>query len=308
MALTVTELLESRSVAKKGGRLTASRSFHVYDADSAIQTPGRLIASFGSSGLPQYGEQFPESSSLFARDYDISLVSGHNDLWIIRWEYAELEISGGVEIPEIEPGQPNYVELSATISMTKVATWRTFTAAQIRTLVSAEGSTQLFPNGSVTQSRDIGGQPVDINGEPIETAIPQVEITITEVAPGVPNLSGAMSFIWHRNSTAFLGAPIGQLLYAGVTVNRIGVNMFQYAHKFILDRWYFMRQTPLRNSLGEVQPADNPIVPSGGGSPYNVAKTVFFVQAFPDYANFFNISPNFRRADSAPRRFRGIDT
>lgn len=308
MATTVTELLESRSVAKKGGRLTASRSFHVYDSDAAIQTPGRIIASFGSGGMPQYGDQFPESQTLFARDYEISLVSGHNDLWIIRWEYAELEISGGVAIPEIEPGQPNYVELSASVAMTRMATWRLHTATQILDIVNPTRNPAMCPNGNPVAPLDIMGTPVDINGEPIDTAVPQAEITITEVASGVPNLSGAMSFIWRRNSTAFLGAPIGQLLYAGVSVNRIGVNMFQYAHKFILDRWYFMRQTPLRNSLGEVEPRDAPIVPPNGGSPYNVAKTVFFVQAYPDLANFFNISPNFRNADSAPRRFRSIDS
>lgn len=297
MATTVRELLESRGVAKSGGRLSASRSFHVYDPSSPIQTPGRVIASFGSQGLPQYGEQFPESASLFARDYDIALVSGHNDLWIVRWTYAELEIGGGVPIPEVEPGQPNYVEVSANVTAQREPIWRSHTEEQMLTLVSPTADPLQYPNGDVINANDIGGQSVDVNGEPTSMVLGQVEVSVTEVLPGIPNLSAAYNYLWKRNSTAFLGAPIGQLVYQGVTVNRIGVNLFQYSHKFVLDRYYWMRQLPLRTALGDVIPKDSPIVPPDGGAPYNVAKTVIFVQGFPSKANFFNISPNFRRLD-----------
>jgi hypothetical protein len=297
MATTVRELLESRSVAKKGGKLTASRAFHVYDASAAIQTPSRIISTFGAQGLPAYGEQFPESPNLFARDYDIALVSGHNDLWIVRWEYSELEISGGVAIPEIEPGQPNYVEISASISATRFPIWRSLTEEQLALLTSPTADPVAYPNGDAPTPKDIGGTSVDVNGEPLDQVIGQAEITISEIVPGIPNLSGAYAYLWKRNSTQFLGAPIGQLLYQGVNVNRIGVNLFQYSHKFGLDRMWWMRQVPVRNALGDVIPKDAPIVPQGGGAPYNVAKTVFFVQGFPNKADFFNISPNFRRVE-----------
>lgn len=294
MPTTVRELLESRSVAKKGGRLTANRSFHVWDESSPIQTPSRVISAFGSQGLPQYGEQFPESASLFARDYDIALVSGHNDLWIVRWEYAELEIGGGVPIPEVEPGQPNYVEIAASITMTRFPIWRSLPEALMLAHVSTNAP-QTYPNGDMVSQVDIGGVPVDVNGEPVDQVIGQVEITINEIVPGIPNLSGAFAYLWKRNSTRFLNAPIGQLVYTGVNVNRVGVNLFQYSHKFALDRNWWLRQVPIRNALGDVVPRATPVVPPGGGAPYNVAGKVLFVQGFPDKADFFNISPNFRR-------------
>lgn len=294
MTATVRELLESRSVSKKGGKLTGSRSFHVYDTATPIQTPGRVVTLFGSQGLPAYGEAFPETATLFARDYELALVSGHNDLWLVRWDYSELEAGGGISIPEVEPGQPGYIEISANVTAARFPIWRSLDDAAIAVLTSDTGD---YPAGDCGSPKDIGGISVDVNGEPLNDVIRQVEIVITEVRPGIPKIGELIGYIWKRNDRAFLGAPKGQLLYQGVSINRIDVNLFQYQHKFGLDRWYWMRQVPIRNALGDVVPAPVGIVPGPGLPPYNVAGTVLFVQGFPDKINFFNISPRFRDVD-----------
>lgn len=288
---TVIELLESRSVAKRSGKLSATRAFHIYDAETPLTTPARVVTLFGSQGLPGYGEVFPEATGLFARDYELSLVSGHTDLWLLRWEYATLEDGGGIAIPELEPGQPGYVDVSATASAARFPIWRSLSESEIADLVKEGGD---YPAGDCSSPKDINGVSVDINGEPLNDVIRQFEIVITETRNGTPRLGGLMGFIWKRNLFPFLGAPKGQLLYQGVSVNRVDINTFQYQHKFALDRWYWMRQTPVRNALGDVIPRDLAVVPGPNLPPYNVAGAVFFVQGFPDLADFFQISPRFR--------------
>ena len=295
MSITVRELLDSRSVAKKSGKLSARRSFHVYDAATPIQTPARIAASFGANGLPAFGEEFPEAPGLIARDYDLALVSGHNDLWLVTWDYSEIEPGGGISIPEKEPGQPGYIEVSASVSASRFPAWRILSESDISALVRSSGTNPgPYPNGDAITPADIGGTAADVNGEPINDVVKQLEITITELRNGMPDLSDLLGFIWTRNASRFLGAPVGSLLYQGCAVNRVDVNLFSYQHKFGYDRWYWMRQVPIRNAMGDVVPKPIPIVPGPGLPPYNVADTVFFVQGFPDKTDFFNISPRFR--------------
>lgn len=282
---TVLELLESRAVAKKSRKLTATRSFHVYDSVTPITSPATIATLFGTLGLPIYGEEFPDSPNLLARDYDFALVSGHTDLWLVRWEYSESEFGGS--LPEKEPGQPGYVEVSATISAERVQAWRSLTYNEIASLTSFAGG---YPNGNTTTSPNIGGEYIDIGGEPLQDIVRQVEIVVTEVRVGIPNLLFLLPYTWSRNSTQFLGAPVGQLLYVGANVNRIDVNLFQFQHKFILDRWYHMRQMAITDAEGR------PIQQSFGSPPDVVqrASKVIFVQGFPTMRDFFQMSPNFR--------------
>lgn len=280
---TVVELLQSRAIAKRGGKLTATRSFHVFDTASPITSPATIATLFGTQGMPIYGEEFPESPNLVARDYDYALVAGHADLWLVRWEYAEAEF--GTSLPEKEPGQPGYVEISASISAERVQAWRSLTYGELQTLTKSGGPYAL---GNSTTKPDIGGDKIDVAGNPLDDVVRQVEITITEVRSGIPNLLFLLPYTWSRNNTEFLNAPIGQLLYVGANVNRIDINMFQFSHKFILDRWWHMRQLCVTDAEGK--PKTQPY----GSPPVRRAEQVFFVQPFPTTRDFFQMSPNFR--------------
>jgi hypothetical protein len=286
MSIQAVEQLESRTIAKRGGKLTATRTFHVWNDAAPIETPAAVIAAFGTSGLPVAGFEFPESPNLLARDYDIARAPGHRDLWIVRWEYSELGV-GGLDIPEVEPGQPGYVDITASISASRVEAWRSLTYGQLAALTSSGGP---YPQGTNNTGGDIGGDPIDASGEPTQDVVRQVEITVTETRNGIPNLLFLLPYAWTRNNNRFLGAPIGQLLYVGATVNRIDINLFQFSHKFILDRWWHMRQMPICDPLG------HPILQSvgAGGTTRQVAASVVFVQGFKDQRDFFQMSPNFR--------------
>lgn len=283
MSVNVRELLDSRAVAKKGGKLTATRSFHVFNTATPLTSPATIATLFGTNGMPIYGEEFPESPNLLARDYEYALVSGHNDLWLVRWDYAEQEFGG--TLPEKEPGQPGYVEISATISAERVNAWRSLSYSELTSLTASGGP---YAQGNSTQKPDIGGDRIDVAGDPLQDVVRQVEITITEVKSGIPNLLFLLPYTWARNSTRFLNAPIGQLLYVGANINRIDINLFQFSHKFILDRWWHMRQMAVTDRTGNV------ITKPYGTPQIWRAETVQYVQGFPTLRDFFQMSPNFR--------------
>ncbi len=286
MSVQVRELLESRAISKKGGKLSATRSFHVWNDATPIVTPGAIATAFGTNGLPVYGEEFPESPNLLARDYEYARVAGHTDLWLIRWDYAESTIGG--TLPPKEPGQPGYVEVSATISASMVPAWRALTDSELASLVADGGP---YPFGSSPTQSDIQGEPIDVAGNPLQDVVRQVEITITETRSGIPNLLFLLPFVWRRNNNNFLNAARGQLLYCGASINRIDINTFTFAHKFVLDRSFHMRQLAVCDAFGNVIPMSYPNNPANARE---VAAKVIFVQPFPTYANFFAMSPNFQ--------------
>lgn len=289
MSVQVLEQLGSRDVSKSGGKLTARRSFHVWDEAAPLATPGTVVVLFGTGGLPVYGETFPESPNLQARDYRLSRVDGHRDLWLVEWEYVEADLISST-VPEVQPGEVGYVEITARITAGFVDAWRALTTVELADLTKAGGK---YPFGNNNASRlDIGGTPIDVAGEPTQQIVRQIELQVTEVQSGIPNLTAYLPFTWARNNVAFMGAPIGQLLYVGANVSRIDVAKFQWQHTFVLDRWWHMRQQPYKWPDGKV--------PTMGPVGSKVAESVFFVQPFPSYANFFAMSSNFTRVQSAP--------
>lgn len=288
MSVQVLEQLGSRDVSKTGGKLSARRSFHVWDDADALATPGSVVVLFGTGGLPIYGETFPESPNLQARDYRLSRVDGHRDLWLVEWEYAEASLISA-SIPDLQPGETGYVEVTARITANFVDAWRSLTTTELADLTKSGGKYAFGGNNALRL--DIGGAPIDVAGEPTQQVVRQIEVQVTEVQSGIPNLTSYLPFIWSRNNVAFMGAPVGQLLYVGANVTRIDVAKFQWQHTFVLDRWWHMRQQPAKWPDGKV--------PTMGPIGAKVAEQVFFVQPFPSYANFFAMSPNFTQVQSS---------
>jgi len=282
VSVNVHEKLESRDVSRIGGKLTARRQFHVYDDGTALTTPGSVIVLFGSNGLPYYGEEFPESPNLRARDYRLSLAAGHRDLWVIEWEYSEAELA---TFPDRQPGEVGFVEVTARTVANFVDAWRILAKPELANRTKA-GADNQYGNGHPS---DIGGVSVDAAGEPLQDVVRQIEIQITEVVGGVSSFAPYLDFVWRRNNSTFLGAQVGQLLYLGAQINRIDVAKYQFTHTFLLDRWWHMRQRAEKNPDGRY------FLKTVNGKKH--AEAVNFVQPFPDYANFFAMSPNFTRTE-----------
>ncbi len=270
----VIEFLESRSIQTAGGRGTGRRIFHVTGTTS-VRTVYGLLGKAGDNGvaMPKKGDAHPDFPGLRARDFNISLVAGHNDTWRVEWDYEV--ISRGFPIyPETTiaelPNEVGYVEVSSEIRAEFALVWRKY----------ADYPT----DGQVTNpDLDIGGIAVDRAGNPISVQRNIQELTITETV-NVPDWATYRSFRFCRNSAPFLGAEPGLVLYRGASVRRTGVDVYQVSHSFIEDSDYHLQQSPLL-AAPDMTPKINP------GNDW--AAEVYWVQPFQVLKDLNLISSNF---------------
>ena len=154
-----------------------------------------------------------------------------------------------------------------------------------------------FPaDGTVafTGGADIGGDKVDTNGKPKVYDVPQQLVTIEsqydrtlpQGSPAAePPWSVFTSFVGNRNSAAFLGFPIGTLLYQGFQTAPED-NYYRLSHTFLYDAWFHLEQIPAPNPTGE------PVLVAGvtiGGIPILQVNKVVFLQRFDTLSAFSGI-------------------
>ncbi len=265
----VTEFMESRSITTSGGRGNGRRVFHA----SGYSNPGSVFDLFGTGVLPRKYERHPDFPGLIARDFTLTLVGGHTDLWKIEWTYEQLS-AGSIAQPadvtptEILPNEVRYVEASAEIRAEFVLAYRT-------------GVTYPSEGDPVGDEDDVEGDPVDRGGVPTSIQRNIQEVTLTETV-NVPDLDTYRSFRFLRNSEPFLGMPAGKVLYRGASIRRTGVDVFQVAHSFVEDGDYHLQQSPRVDQDGQ------PFLENGK------AMDVYWVQPFSGTkADFRKISTNF---------------
>jgi hypothetical protein len=280
MAITVTETTDSRRIATRDGLTTANRSFHVYDLETPILQPLGVYALFGSNGLPNYWDQFPDAAfALNATSVTVQRAEGQIDVWLVNWDYTEQSYN----IVQLKnPEQPGYVDVSAEASGETVDAWRSLTQNEIAALTASGGPYSLGTPGATPI--DIGGRPMDSAGEPLTKLIRQISVNYAVTVDQPPNILTFAPFIGTRNSKTFSGAAPGRCLYLGGNVSRTSLNRWSINHKFLLDEWAHMRQVAERNPDGQVILGS---IPAGGVA----ASKVTFAQPFPDLADFFQISP-----------------
>jgi len=272
----VIEFLESRSIQTSGGRGTGTRVFHVTGTTSVLAVYN-LLGRSGDNGqkMPKAGDAHPDFPGLRAKDFSVSLVSGHNDTWRVQWSY-EVTSRGFPQYPttviEELPNEVGYLELSAEIRAEFVLAWR------------KDGTPSLdYPtNGQVTNpTADIRGEPIDQAGNPISVQRNIQELTVTENVE-VPAWKNYRAFRFTRNVVEFFGAAPGLVLYRGASVRRIGVNVYSVAHSFVEDGDFHLQQSPLIEA-----PDMTPKLVNGHAS------DVYWVQPFPVLKDHNSISANF---------------
>lgn len=267
------EALESRSIQTSGGRGAGTRVFHV-SGYSDVASVYNALGSADDNGniLPRLGDVHPELPGLIARDFTLSLVSGHSDLWKLTWQYEV--ISRGFPdypeqpIPETLPNEISYVEISAEIRA------EFFVAYRFNPTIPSLGNPE--------PEKDIEGEGIDAAGIPTSLQRNIQELTVTETV-NVPNLGAYRSTRFTRNNADFFGSPAGTLLYRGASIRRTGVDVYQVAHSFIEDEFMHLQQQPVLEppSLEPAKNADGKAFP------------VFFVQPFSITTNFNLLSTNF---------------
>ena len=277
---TITELLESRQSATTGGRNTGFRSFVVYDTASPITTDIAVRLLFGTGGLPQKGEQYPDAVSPFvAADVSVDRYEGQSDVWKVTWTYKDGTVGGGTNETR-QPNDPGYIDVAITPSVEFDDVWRSLTNAEITALVATAG---YFNGTPLPTDNDIGGTKIDVAGEPLSGPLrKKVMLSVTETMDFVPAVNFLMGYVGRRNSTPFKGGAIGSIVYAAPSIRRIDLNRWAVTHNFISDNYYHLLQMPFRNPDGSVA------LDSDGHAAY-----VWYRQPFPDLIDFYTISSYF---------------
>lgn len=287
MALIVRELHPSAGdtqVVKDG--TAASRTFAVFDDATAsnVAAAHQVIATFGNGTMPNYGEFFsPSITTLVALDYELRPAPSSRNVWLVTWNYAPT--SGGVN-----PGTPGYWEFQYRSGLEWTPAYRVSPSAnssEPALLVPTAGD-PTFVGGDLPE--DVLGESIDSAGEPADAKRLVQMLEIVEHIQGPFFPGSTLGFVGKRNSTAFLGANAGRLVYMGITASgRIDRNLFSVTHTMAWDEWYHMRQRPVRLSNGDVMLRRRSPTLINSGS---VAHYVYWFQPFPTKANFNDISPN----------------
>ena len=275
MALTVHETQQSRSASESGGKITATRTFLVYDDASPISYPGQISDQFGSLGLPAIGDEFPNSEGVYAVSYSIRHVPDQRGMWEVELGYENTEPG------DSQPQEPGYTEISIEYQAEFREVWR----GNPGLLIPTGGN----PTTQNTAGGTCGGDRKDSAGIPLSALVRMSQITITEtvLAATVVDRSLAIRAIrGSRNSASFQGAPAGQVLYLGANASRIAIDKFQIVHRFAQDEFYHMIQVPVRGPDGQVLLYDS--------TPGILqAASVNWVQPFQTQLDFNAISENF---------------
>ncbi len=281
MAVTVIETIESRPVRNSSGAWSGTRAFHVWDDAAPIYTPAGVAAYFGTNGLPIYRDPFPDVAvTMLATNPTIARVQGHTDTWLVVWDYTEGALT---PVQPKEPHDVGYIEFSADTTAEFVDTWRAMTASEIGTL-AALGGTYAFGTPAASFNTDIGGDPIDVAGRPVSSLVRQASVEFGITMDSVPNLGFFASFVGRRNSVTFNGATKGKVVFLGHSVRRIEQRKYSLGLRFLADEAYHMRQAPRVNPDGSPQLAS---YVNGGIH----CDDVYFVQPYPDFANFYALSP-----------------
>lgn len=267
MAFEYLELQETRGFSDSGGRVTATRTFRCWDDASPITTPAGVKEHFGSE-LPDIRDNFPDEKLIFATAFSIKHLPDTRGVWEVVFTYENAEPA------ERLPNEEGYTQITIDY------------AAEFRDVWRLQPN---IPTNGTQTGVDCGGTKIDKAGEPLSVLVRMSDITIVETvsAFGFPERSLKIRQArGRRNLTPFQGAPIGQVLYAGATATRIGLEKFSISHRFRQDENSHMQQSPRRNQLKEIM-----TTPDNDG--IHRAEFVDLVQPFPGFADFNLLSENF---------------
>lgn len=238
MATEVVETTGSYQASESDGKTTASRSFVVYNSD---QTELTITDAIRAEDMPRKYDPHPQLGSIYATSYDLQKVEG---LWgyEVTWNYAPLDSTDQEE----QPGEAGYEEFSMEIAVQYRDAWRTDGTVAIT-----------MPGSGDPTTSDIAGDPVDTGGEPISQAILVQVASFSKIVQGFPSLSASRALIGKRNDAAFLGAPIGTLVYAGARVERTDVSLYRVSHSLHFDQLFHLHQVPKREADGNPELDDD---------------------------------------------------
>lgn len=266
--MTLVAYEQSRGYDRDTDGQSGTRTFLVVEDDATVTTQPSLDQVIRSTGVRLYIQDNPVGGSAPPLGNLIPLavnVRSESDALI---QYS-VEFKYGLDslIPDEEsPDDPNFV--SFTLSQRPVA---------VDLYRSDDGSL------IIEEGQEIQGEPVDEAGIPLTAFVIQQDLELSVRYPSfdrVPNIS-SLYLVAKRNSTPFLGAESGTLLFTGMSVSRDGVSSYRASFTFTWDQWRHMRQVPERDQNATI-PTKNTFTVDDR----HHAEKVFYKQPFADFENF----------------------
>lgn len=258
MTTTVTEQRSGEMSRDSAGKMSASRTFLIYD-DTGNLTFNDVM---DEGDLPSLGSPHPNNVFLVARSYSIRVHQDRAGTYDVTYKYQPYDGLEGNVIDGAE-AESGVTAFTINVGLSIIDIWKS--------------DPTISANKSEPAREDIGGTLVSEGGYPISLALPIAEITTTKQFTGYFDAGPYLAHVGKRNDAPWRGFDTGSVLFTGVDVTQdtLGNNEAQF--KCAYDTYYHLRQSPERDEDG------NPKVTLSGGTPSMV---VFFKQPFKATANF----------------------
>jgi len=286
MTYTVNEAVNRRE------QPTPEKAIRVFNAVGTSATPvvsatAALMAVDSSTGMkiPPIYEPHPDDASMVVTSIIPRMLPGGERHWLMECVYTILPL----QYPEDadEGGDGGSDEFYSRVNID----YKTDFEDQWRSC----GMTLPPKINEPVRGDDIGGQPIDSMGVPTSVGIRKAVLTITEQYADLginPVIAGMEN---KRNSSIFMGAEPGKLVYIGGVGTNVNRYTWEVTHRFAWDDWYHLRQVPEREVDGK--PKLNTTIytdaPDGVDVPIGeMAQPVFFVQPYPTTGDFTQLGIN----------------
>tara|TARA_Y100000114_G_scaffold155881_1_gene181236 strand:+ start:41 stop:874 length:834 start_codon:yes stop_codon:yes gene_type:complete len=267
--MTLVAFEQSRGFDRDTDGQSGTRSFLVVEQDSTVTTQPSIDQVIRATGVRLYrqdgaiGDSPPPLGNLIPLSVNVRSESDAQIQYTVEFKYGLDSL-----IPDEEsPDDPSFVSFTLSQRPVTVDVFR-----------SDDGTLKIVDDGT-----DIAGEPIDQTGIPLTAIIRQQDLELSvryESFDRVPNIS-SLYLVGKRNSTPFLGAAAGYLVYTGMSVSRDGVNSYRAAFTFSWDQWQHMRQVPGRDQNGTVTTKNDFAIDDR-----HHAENVFYKQPFADTENF----------------------
>ena len=253
---------EAGSIDADGTR-SVTRQFYVYD-DGAGSPVLLLEDALSAAGLPTEPSGGSSNSTLDAGGVTLSYwgtrswskQKGHNDLWVLKYEYTTSPASSNQssEINEISGGV------------------RAVAKGVYRINYNA-------PDWDYPTRADIGGVGIDSGGTKTSISSQESTLTITQYRQSPdPSIVEFQDVAGKRNAESFWGAAIGTVLFMGARYSQnTTTGMWSIQYEFSYDSKTFHAE-----QVAKTDPNGNPLTELVGSGDLAVATAshVYFVQPF----------------------------
>lgn len=258
---TFTLKTDSLTVAFQENTLVATKNKqYIYSTDTATNQDAVYLLFITSyppvGGTMPFGAAITGLNSVMAcTSIQVSAVSESAS------QVFTIDVQGST-MTAISSGGTPFVGYTSSVSGTYVDVWREVSPPQ---------------GGTVVTNADITGAKLDSGGKPISKFVVQSNVQVTKRVTTVPwtTIWGAVG---KRNLTSYDGAAVGQLLFTGISVNTVGVGVYEISFQYLSDALLHCRQLVI------LEEADGRPMNSS-----NQAKDVRWVQPHPLLVEFSTV-------------------